>query len=317
METTIPVALDGARLDRTVATLAELSRGAARALLQAGGVTYAGAGDCAPATRVSAGEVLVVDTSVVAAPPPAVAEPSSDVAVTVRYADDHVIVVAKQAGLVTHPGAGHHRDTLVNGLLHLYPEIATLGEPDRPGVVHRLDRDTSGLLVVARSEAAYDGLRSQIANRTVRRRYLALVRGQPEAASGVIDANLGRDRHHRQRVAVLADGRPAITRYETLATERCAELSPPWVSLLSCELHTGRTHQIRVHLASIGLPILGDDTYGTSSALGADRSLLHATELTFRHPHTSELAEFRESVPPDFAAAAAAVPITHRELERA
>ncbi len=316
METTVPVELDGQRLDRAVATLAALSRAAARALLDAGDVTYAGDAGCAPSTRVCAGEPVSVNLAAVAEPQRTVAVPSPDVAVTVLHADDHVIVVAKPPGLITHPGAGHHDDTLVNGLLYRYPELACIGSPDRPGIVHRLDRDTSGLLVVARSEVAYASLVSQIASRAARRRYLTLVRGQPEAASGVIDASLGRDPHQRQRVAVAAGGRHAVTRYETLATQSCPQLAPPWVSLLSCELETGRTHQIRVHLASIGLPILGDDTYGCVESFGAARTLLHASELAFAHPQSGEVVTFNEPVPLDFARAAAAVPITHRELAR-
>lgn len=314
METAIPAALDGERLDRAVADVAEVSRATARALVDGGDVTYAGAVDCVPSVRVAAGEHLRVDLTAVDEPRPLVAVPRADVAITVRYADDHVIVVAKPPGLITHPGAGHHDDTLVNGLLHRYPELAHVGEADRPGIVHRLDRDTSGLLVVARSVLAHEALSEQIARREVRRRYLALVRGQPEAAAGVIDANLGRDPHHRQRFAVRAHGKAAVTRYETLATAACPALKPPWVSLLSCQLETGRTHQIRIHLASIGLPILGDDTYGCPASFGAGRSLLHATEIAFMHPQSGDLIEFVEPVPQDFAAAAAAVPITHRQL---
>ncbi len=232
--------------------------------------------------------------------PAADAAPLGDpeVRVDVRYADDDVIVVAKPAGLVVHPGAGHAGGTLVNGLLARYPEIAGLGDEMRPGIVHRLDRDTSGLLVAARSARGYESLIDQIASRTVDRRYVALVWGVMDSPRGIVDAPIGRSTARRTRMAVRESGKAARTAYEVRDT-----FSDPVCSLLDCRLETGRTHQIRVHLSAIGHPVVGDATYGGSrDSIRLDRPFLHASELAFDQPATGERLAFTDALPAELAA---------------
>ena len=214
------------------------------------------------------------------------------------HADADVIVVDKPAGLVVHPGAGNEGGTLVNGLLHAFPELAAVGDPARPGIVHRLDRGTSGLLVVARTPAAYDALVGQLSRREVERRYAALVWGVPESGAGLVDAPVGRSPRDPTRMAVVAGGRDARTRYEVrTAFER------PASALLTCRLETGRTHQIRVHLAAIGHPVVGDATYGGArAALALDRPFLHAEQLAFDHPTTGARLSFASALPADLEA---------------
>jgi 23S rRNA pseudouridine1911/1915/1917 synthase len=248
--------------------------------------------------KAAAGATRLVEGSSLALldEPPAPAAPGPEpVPVEVRHADPDVLVVAKPAGLVVHPGAGHPGGTLVNGLLARYPEIASVGERARPGIVHRLDRDTSGLLLVARSPAGYDGLVGALTRHEVDRRYRALVWGHPEAARGEIDAPIGRSPTRRTRMAVRVDGRAARSAYEVQR-----EFDDPAVSLLVCRLETGRTHQIRVHLAAIGHPVVGDAAYGGArSRLLLTRPFLHAERLAFDHPVTGRRHEFEEPLPAD------------------
>ncbi len=210
-----------------------------------------------------------------------------------------MIVLDKPAGLVVHPGAGNSAGTLVNGLLARYPELAGVGaDSERPGIVHRLDAGTSGLLVVARNQTAYDDLVAQMAGRSARRTYLALVWGVPEARAGAVDAPIGRSARMPTRMAVTADGKAARTRYEVEE----AFTDPVSSSLLRCRLETGRTHQIRVHLAAIGHPVVGDERYGgVRPGLDAPRPMLHATALAFRHPGTGAEMAFDSPLPPDMA----------------
>jgi 23S rRNA pseudouridine1911/1915/1917 synthase len=225
-----------------------------------------------------------------------VADPAIEV--VVRHEDDDLIIVAKPAGLVVHPGAGHADGTLVNGLLARYPEIADVGDPARPGIVHRLDRDTSGLLVVARSAAAYDGLVAMLADHDVERRYDALVWGVPESPRGVIDAPIGRSIRRPTRMSVREGGRSARTAYEVVDTFR-----EPDVALLECRLETGRTHQIRVHLLAIGHPVVGDAAYGGQRpGLTLDRPFLHAGGLAFAHPVSGDPVAVEEPLAPELAA---------------
>ena len=210
----------------------------------------------------------------------------------IAYEDEHLLVVDKPAGIVVHPSAGHSGGTLVQALLDR--GIAGGDVPERPGIVHRLDRDTSGLLVVARSEEAYTRLQDLVRKRALERRYLALVRGRPRSRSGRIEAPIGRDRHDPLRQSLDTDTpRDAITHFEV-------DRLLPRHALLSIRLETGRTHQIRVHLAAIDLPVVGDPVYGRSDAtLG--RQFLHAAELAFPHPITGERLELRSELPNDLA----------------
>jgi 23S rRNA pseudouridine1911/1915/1917 synthase len=202
-----------------------------------------------------------------------------------------------------HPGAGHPDRTLVNGLLARYPEIAAVGEPARPGIVHRLDRETSGLLVVARSARAYDELTRSLAAHEVQRRYVALVWGRLPARRGVVDAPIGRSVRRPTRMSVREGGRAARTEYEVRA-----EFADPEVSLLDCTLETGRTHQIRVHLQAIGHPIVGDAAYGGArESLPVGRPFLHAASLVFAHPVTGQAVEVSDPLPADLAAVLAAL----------
>jgi 23S rRNA pseudouridine1911/1915/1917 synthase len=194
-----------------------------------------------------------------------------------------------------HPGAGNMEHTLVNGLLALYPEISSVGEEHRPGIVHRLDIGTTGLLIVARTQEAYEELVAMMSLREVKRHYLALVWGHPSAPMGTIDAPIGRDPRDPLRMAVVASGKPARTNYEVLVT-----FPEPEVSLVACELETGRTHQIRVHLQATGHPVVGDPNYGGARApLVLGRPFLHAERLVFDHPITGEPLTFEVPLPAD------------------
>jgi 23S rRNA pseudouridine1911/1915/1917 synthase len=277
----------GLRLDAFLAARgAAPSRTAGQRLIERGAVLVDGRPQ--PKNhRMTAGEVVSVEAS---AADPMPDEPSGP-ALEVVFEDEHLLVVDKPAGLVTHPAPGHRGPTLAGALRE---KAAGGSDPRRAGIVHRLDRDTSGLLVVARSEAAYEALRREMKAREVRREYLALVNGQPDAESGSIDAPIGRDRARRTLVSTRSDrARRAVTHFEVL--ERL-----PRTALLNVRLETGRTHQIRAHLAAIGHPVCGDPQYGGGACgrrLGLERQFLHAKRLMFRHPITGELVEC-ESKPP-------------------
>ncbi|MCB0977235.1 MAG: RluA family pseudouridine synthase [Acidimicrobiales bacterium] len=293
---TVPAALDGERIDRVVAMVTGLSRTEVTALIEAGAVAVDGNTVPRGKDRLREGQELRVIEPEHRSTRPA---PDGHVEVPVVFVDDDVIVVDKPADLVVHPGAGHPDGTLVNGLLALYPEIADVGQPDRPGIVHRLDRGTSGLLAVARSEAAYESLVSQLQERSVLRRYRTVVWGHPESVNGLIDAPIGRSPRHPTRMAVVADGKEARTRYEV---ERTFDLPAPSAEL-TCRLETGRTHQIRVHLSAIGHPVVGDDRYqGVRQSLDCPRPFLHAEHLGFLHPVTEEQMAFDSALPDDLTA---------------
>ncbi|HEX6310929.1 MAG TPA: RluA family pseudouridine synthase [Acidimicrobiia bacterium] len=290
-EVRVPAALVGERVDRALAALTGWSRAEIGRLCDAGDVLVGGRA-AVKSRRLGPGEIVELLAEPEPAGPPA---PDAAVAVTVRHADDDVIVVAKAAGVVVHPGAGHEGGTLVNGLLARFPEIAGVGDPARPGIVHRLDRDTSGLMVVARSAQAYDALVEGLARREVDRRYLALVWGRLDAPRGAIDAPIGRSQTRRTRMAVREGGRQARTWYEVRE-----EFDHPLVSLLECRLETGRTHQIRVHLAAIGHPVVGDAPYrGARPSLPLARPFLHAAQLSFVHPRSGARMAFEEPLPDD------------------
>jgi 23S rRNA pseudouridine1911/1915/1917 synthase len=293
---TVPATLAGDRIDRALSFLTGWPRSAVQALIDDGAVTVDG-NVVAKSHRLQEGSVVEVlnEPDLDAGSPP---DPDRAVAVDVRFADADVLVVAKPAGLVVHPGAGHAAGTLVNGLLAQFPDLASVGDPMRPGIVHRLDRDTSGLLVIARSPLAYESLVDQLARRSVERLYATLVWGTLGATRGVIDAPIGRSEARRTRMAVRSAGKDARTGYralETFETPRC--------SRLECKLETGRTHQIRVHLAAIGHPVVGDATYGGArQQIAMTRPFLHAGTLGFDHPVTGEALRFEDPLPPDLQA---------------
>jgi 23S rRNA pseudouridine1911/1915/1917 synthase len=293
----VPRALDGQRLDRVVATVTGCSRSEAAALVDAGGVTVGGRPVTTRSHRVAEGDALQVAAA--DRPAPDVLAPDPTVDVPVVYEDADLLVVDKPAGLIVHPGAGQHAGTLVHGLLARYPEIRDVGQPDRPGIVHRLDKGTSGLLLVARSQPAYDALVAMLAGRGVERRYHALVWGAFDSPTGMVDAPVGRSARDRTRMAVTLAGKDARTRYEVIR----GFTDPVIVTELSCKLETGRTHQIRVHMASIGHPVVGDERYGGRRAsLPSPRPWLHAEHLALEHPVSGVPLAFDSPLPDDLAA---------------
>ena len=289
---------DGQRLDVVVAAITATSRSQAVARIEAGDVQLDGRA-VGKQQRVHAGQRIDIDepAAPVASAPPPVLPP-------VRFEDEYLLVVSKPAGMVVHPGHGQPDGTLVDALLAAGVPLAPAGGDERPGIVHRLDRGTSGLLAVAKTDAAHAGLVAALQRREVSRRYVALAQGRPRARRGRIEAPLGRDPSDRTRFAVREDGKAAVTRYLVLDD---ADLGGgQYVSLLACALETGRTHQIRVHLSALGHPIVGDTTYrasaGTAERLGATRIALHAGRLAFRHPVTGDEVEVVEPLPDDLRA---------------
>jgi 23S rRNA pseudouridine1911/1915/1917 synthase len=283
--------LAGRRLDAAVGELDAVgSRAEAQRLIAAGRVLVGGR--AAPKRHLLAqGERVTVRP---APPEPSTLRPEA-VPLVVRHEDEHLLVVDKPAGVVTHPSAGHRSGTLVHGLLDL--SVRGGGDPERPGIVHRLDRDTSGLLVVARSERAHRRLQRMLRDRLLQRGYLALVHGSPPPAL-TVDRPVGRDRRVRTRMSTAtADGRPAVTHLRRLeALGRYA--------LLEARLETGRTHQIRVHLEAVGHPVVGDRVYGRrEETLGLERQFLHAARLAFPHPETGEEIVVESPLPADLQAA--------------
>ncbi|MFK8024460.1 MAG: RluA family pseudouridine synthase [Ilumatobacter sp.] len=293
----VPAALEGQRLDRIVAIMGDLSRSDAARTIDAGGVEVDG--EPAPSGKIRLAEGQQVTLDPAKFPVEELPGPDASVEFGVVHEDEHVIVVDKPPGLVVHPGAGNLTGTLANGLLHRFPELIDVGERIRPGIVHRLDAGSSGLLVVARTNDAVDALIAQFADHSATRVYDAMVWGVPDAPHGIIDAPLGRSRSDPLRMAVVADGRPSRTDYQVVGTYS----EPAQVSRLECRLETGRTHQIRVHLSSINHPLLGDPTYGQRRpTLGLERPFLHAAQLEFDHPATGERVTFRSPLASDLQA---------------
>ena len=289
------------RVDQYLAqTLPNLSRSQIKKLIRRDQVLLTRAGtelnrSVRPSDDVQPGDTLTIQLP---PPQPATLQPET-LPLDIVYEDDELIVVNKAAGLVVHPAQGHTHGTLVNALLAHYPDLAALSELEtnaahRPGIVHRLDRDTSGLIVVARTPNALQHLRQQFKARTVEKTYLALVFGQPPAPEGIIDVPLGRDPRHRQKIAPRPDGKAARTHYRLL--ESFARYS-----LLKIGLETGRTHQIRVHLAWLKCPVVGDTVYGRKkNPLGLKRQFLHAWRLRFQHPNQADsFLEVEAPLPPD------------------
>jgi 23S rRNA pseudouridine1911/1915/1917 synthase len=294
----VPAALDGERLDRVVTLITGCSRAEAASVIADSRIRLDGEVVTTRSRRVHEGEEVVVVGD--ARPPADGPEPDPSVPVPLVHVDDHLVVVDKPAGLVVHPGSGHGTGTLVHGLLARFGDIEGVGgDPDRPGIVHRLDRDTSGLLVVARTPEAHAALVDQLRARSVERRYVTLVWGHLESPAGLIEGSIGRSRRDRTRMAVSAAGKEARTRYEVRARYH----EPVDVDLLGCRLDTGRTHQIRVHLASIGHPVVGDHSYGGGRpSLPVPRMFLHAEHLGFVHPVTGQALAFDADLPAELAA---------------
>ncbi len=290
----IPESLSGERIDRALSLLTGRSRSDTAKMVAEGCVLVDRQIARAGSVRVAAGSTVEVTDMQLSE---ALREQRYEIApVDVLYADGDIVVVDKPSGVVTHPGSGHPAGTLADALVERYPDMAGVGEPGRPGIVHRLDRGTSGVLVCARSSRAYDALVEQLSKRQIHRTYAALVRGHPSSPTGTIDAPIGRDREHRTLMAVSSEGREARTHYSVVESY----VHPAEASLLRCRLETGRTHQIRVHLASIGLPLLGDLTYGVPDPFGIGRPLLHAIRLAFEHPATGVEMSFEAEMPGDF-----------------
>jgi 23S rRNA pseudouridine1911/1915/1917 synthase len=300
MTVEVPATLAGVRVDRGVAMLADVSRAVAAALVETGRVFVDGAPVTSGRAPLREGALLTVQLPEEAAATPA-AEPG--VRFSVVHADHDVAVIDKPAGLVVHPGAGHAEGTLVGGLLAAFPDLADLVTagvcaPDRPGIVHRLDKGTSGLLAVARSADAYRSLVEQLATRTMERRYLALVAGLVADDRGEVDAPIGRSLRTPTKMAITPRGRTARTTYRVVERRDVDSGSP--TTLLELALQSGRTHQVRVHMAAIGHPVIGDARYGKPDArLGSGRFFLHAARLAFDHPVTGTRTEFEAPLPGD------------------
>ena len=301
LNVTVPASLDGVRVDKAVSLVADLSRSTVNALVDQGRVRIDGVTVRSRSAALRLGQELEVDHEEV--PAPAVPAGDAGVSFEVVFADRDVVVVDKPAGLVVHPGPGHRAGTLVHGLLARFPDIGALpralgSDPERPGIVHRLDRGTSGLMVVARTAAAYRSLVDQLSRRDVTRDYRALVLGTVDGASGLVDAPIGRSVSSPTRMAVSRKGKVARTRYRV--DRRFTEPAP--TTLLTASLETGRTHQIRVHLTAIGHPVVGDEVYAQQRSLpGAviSRPFLHAGTLSFVHPGTGEPVSWTSELPAD------------------
>jgi 23S rRNA pseudouridine1911/1915/1917 synthase len=328
-QVTVDVAEAGERLDRVLAArVTALSRTRLKMLVLAGRVAIGSRTIRDPGHRVNAGDRIAV-----AVPPPEPAAPEAEkIPLAIVYEDDDLVIIDKPKGLVVHPAAGNRSGTLVNALIaHCGASLSGIGGVKRPGIVHRLDKDTTGLMVVAKNDRAHRALAAQFADhgRTgpLQRGYLAFVWGVPDRPRGTIDKPLGRHPQARERMAVRPGGREAVTHYEVL--ERYAGTDgKPVASLIDCRLETGRTHQIRVHLAAIGHPLLGDDTYGagyrTKAALlpekarqalqGLGRQALHAYLLTIEHPETGDTLEFRSELPGDLRRLRDALHVESREV---
>jgi 23S rRNA pseudouridine1911/1915/1917 synthase len=289
----VPDGLDGMRLDQAVARLFGLSRTAAAALVESGDALVDGT-PRPKSDKVSAGSWLEVTL-----PAPAVAPrviPQSVPGLRVIYADDDIVVVDKPVGVAAHPSPGWAGPTVIGGLAAIGHTIATSGAAERQGVVHRLDVGTTGVMVVAKSEQAYSALKRAFKVREVEKRYHAVVQGHLDPLRGTVDAPIDRHPVHDYRWAVVADGKPSVTHYDTMEAF-------PAASLVDVRLETGRTHQIRVHLSALRHPCVGDLTYGAdptlSARLGLDRQWLHARELSFLHPRTAEEVRFVSDYPDD------------------
>ena len=295
---TVEAADGNDRLDKYLARATGLSRMRLKGLIEAGQAMIDGATIEDVSARVKPGQVVELGV-----PPARPADPKpEEIALTVVHEDEHLIVIDKAAGLVVHPAPGNPDGTLVNALLaHCRGQLSGIGGVERPGIVHRIDKDTSGLLVVAKSEVAHHGLSDLFARHDLTRGYKAAVYGNPASNAGIIDRPLGRSRFDRKKMAIVEDGKDAITHWQVEARFG----RPPVAALLDCRLETGRTHQIRVHLSSLGHGLIGDPVYGRAqkgapaAALAFPRQALHAWLLGFRHPVSGDFLEFESELPED------------------
>jgi 23S rRNA pseudouridine1911/1915/1917 synthase len=298
VEASITPATDGWRLDRALAeVLPDMSRERLKALIAAGQVTLNGREWRDSAKKAATGQVFAV---AIPSPTPLHNE-AQDIPLVVAYEDDDLIVIDKPAGLVVHPAAGNFDGTLVNALLHhCAGNLSGIGGVARPGIVHRIDKDTSGLMIAAKTDRAHEGLAKQFHDHSIDRRYKAIVGGIPRPPSGTVNAPLARSPQNRKKIAIVEGGKRAVTHFSTIETLRDA-------ALIECRLETGRTHQVRVHMASIGHALLGDPVYGRTKqaqkslleTLGFRRQALHAAHLGFIHPVKSIALAFESEMPAD------------------
>ena len=296
MEFVISDTQQGRRLDVVLAekTKPLESRANIQRSIRAGLISIDGITTIRSSTKVISGQIIRVK------PPKDYLAPAitpSELSLDIVFEDDDIAIIDKPAGMVVHSGAGHLTDTMANAAVTRWPKISSVGDADRPGIVHRLDRDTSGLLIIALNPTAYNNLTLMIKKHEIERIYTALVHGHPKSSTGTIDAPIGRDPHHRTRQAVNAGGRPALTHYEVIR-----EIGQ--FSFIKVRLETGRMHQIRVHMTAIGHPIAGDQTYGKREGIAnLSRQFLHASKLTFNHPISSEKISVTSKLPDDLQSA--------------
>ena len=296
MEFVISDMQQGLRLDVVLAETTKPleSRANIQRSIRAGLISIDGITTTRPSTKVISGQIIRVK------PPKDYLAPAitpSELSLNIVFEDDDIAIIDKPSGMVVHSGAGHLTDTMANAAVTRWPKISSVGDTDRPGIVHRLDRDTSGLLIIALNPTAYNNLTLMIKKHEIERIYTALVHGHPKSSTGTIDAPIGRDPHHRTRQAVNAGGRPALTHYEVIR-----EIGQ--FSFIKVRLETGRMHQIRVHMTAIGHPIVGDQTYGKRQGIAnLRRQFLHASKLTFNHPISSEKISVTSKLPDDLQSA--------------
>ena len=296
MEFVISDMQQGLRLDVVLAETTKPleSRANIQRSIRAGLISIDGITTTRPSTKVISGQIIRVK------PPKDYLAPAitpSELSLNIVFEDDDIAIIDKPSGMVVHSGAGHLTDTMANAAVTRWPKISSVGDTDRPGIVHRLDRDTSGLLIIALNPTAYNNLTLMIKKHEIERIYTALVHGHPKSSNGTIDAPIGRDPHHRTRQAVNEGGRPALTHYEVIR-----EIGQ--FSFIKVRLETGRMHQIRVHMTAIGHPIVGDQTYGKREGIAnLSRQFLHASKLTFNHPISSEKISVTSKLPDDLQSA--------------
>ncbi|MAE80402.1 MAG: RluA family pseudouridine synthase [Chloroflexi bacterium] len=296
MEFVIIEKQQGQRLDVVLTETTEHlgSRSHMQRSILAGLVSIDGITTTRASTKVSSGQIIRVEPIKDYLTP---AITPSELTLNVVFEDDDIAIIDKPSGMVVHSGAGHLTDTMANAAVTRWPKISAVGDTDRPGIVHRLDRDTSGLLIIALNPTSYDNLTAMIKRHEIERIYTTLVHGHPESSKGTIDAPVGRDPHHRTRQAVNEDGRPALTHYEVIR-----EIGQ--FSFLKIRLETGRMHQIRVHMTAIGHPVVGDQTYGKRQGIeNLSRQFLHASKLIFNHPISSEKVSVTSHLPDDLRSA--------------